>query len=156
MNNIRQVSPEMADKIEKKITPILENIKYQRYIMGEGFERGSKDSGIIRGVVGDVGKLAAEGANLAAQTLKAGAEGKAGPLPLTSTILRPTTSVFQSAKTVVDDVLQARPESKVWQTISDTLEKALNEKDENRRAALLNTLMQYESFRNIITPFKKD
>jgi hypothetical protein len=156
MDNIKQVSPEIANKIEKKITPILENIKYQRYIMGEGFEKGSKDSGIIRGVVGDVGKLAAEGANLAAQTLKAGAEGKAGPLPLTSTILRPTTSVFQSAKQVVDDVLQARPDSKVWQTISDTLEKALNEKDENRRAALLNTLMQYESFRNIITPFKKD
>jgi hypothetical protein len=156
MSNIRQASPEMADDIEKRVTPILENIKYQRYIMGEGFEKGARETGLLRGVVKDIGKLTAEGANLATQTLKAAGQGTAGPIMGTSTLLRPTTSLFQSAKQVVDDVVQARPESKVWQTISETLEKALNEKDENRRAALLNTLMQYESFRNIITPFKKE
>jgi len=156
MENIRQVSPDMADNIEKRVTPLLENIKYQRYIMGEGFEKGSRETGLIKGITKDIGKITAEAANLGAQTLRKAAEGKAGPIPGTSTILRPTTSLFQSAKDVVDDVVQSRPDSTIWKTISDTLEKALNEKDENRRAALLNTLMQYDSFRKIINPLKKE
>lgn len=156
LDNIREVNPELAKNIEEKLKPIIANIKYQRTIMGEGFEKGEARTGLVRGTLKDVGSLVAEGANLAAQTAKAAEAGIQGPLPLTSTLIRPTTSIFQSAKSVVDDILAANPDSKPWKSISETLGKALAEKDENRRAALLNTLMQYESFRNIIGPYKKD
>jgi len=57
---------------------------------------------------------------------------------------------------VADDVLAAKPDSKVWASLSKLLGEALEEKDPNRRAAILNTLMQYESIRNIISPYKKE
>ena len=157
MKNL-EVVPDIAKDFRKKLTPLLEDLQTQRYTEGGGKFEGSRDSGVLKGLIKNIGQYGATGVNLASQVSKAASEGKAGPIPLlpTSTLLRPATSTFQTAKQVADDVLAARPESKFWASLSKLLGEALEEKDPNRRAAILNTLMQYESLRNIISPYKKE
>lgn len=157
MKNL-EVVPDLAKDFRKKLTPLLEDLQTQRYTEGGGKFEGARDSGVIKGLIKNIGQYSATGANLASQISKTASEGKAGPIPLlpTSTLLRPATSTFQTAKQVADDVLAARPDSKVWASLSKLLGEALEEKDPNRRAAILNTLMQYESLRNIISPYKKE
>lgn len=43
----------------------------------------------------------------------------------------------------------------MWKFISGNLEKALNDKDAARRAAMLNTLMQYKVFRDMLNEEEK-
>lgn len=157
MSQLREVVPNVAKKIEDAINPVVKDIQLQRYIEGSGFDKGNKESGFIKGALGDIGKLAAEGTNIAAQTLSAANKGTRGPLPLpTSTMLRPTTSVLQSVKQVSDEILASRPDSKMFAFISKHIETALAEKDEGRRAAILNTLMQYPTFRELFNLRKKE
>ena len=50
----------------------------------------------------------------------------------------------------VDDMLVVDPDNGMYKRVSQGLEDALNQKDEARRAAIMNTLMQYESFRKML------
>jgi len=157
MKNLQEVVPEVAARIKKKLQPVLEDYQVKTFSEGGGLEQGIKQPGAIKGIMGNLAQYGVTGINLASQTAKAVSQGKSGPIPLPlSTIVRPTTSIFETAKRVADDILVSKPESTVWKTMSDMLGRALEEKDETRRAAILNTLMQYESFRKIINPNKEN
>lgn len=157
MKNLEEVVPDVASRIKKKLQPVLEDYQVKTFSEGGGLEQGVKQPGAIKGILGNLAQYGVTGINLASQTAKAVGEGKAGPIPLPiTTLVRPATSVFQTAKDVADDVLRSKPESTVWKTMSEMLGRALQEKDEGRRAAILNTLMQYESFRKIVNPNKKE
>lgn len=157
MKNLQEVVPDVANRIKKKLQPVLEDYQVKTFSEGGGLEQGIKQPGAIKGILGNLAQYGVTGINLASQTAKAVGEGKAGPIPLPiTTMVRPAASVFQTAKQVADDVLRSKPESKVWKTMSEMLGRALEEKNEARRAAILNTLMQYDTFRNIVSPYKKD
>ncbi len=152
MNRMENSFPEVASEFKKSISPIVEELEYRKYIRGEGWDQGRKDTGLIRKGLGDVGALTAEAVNIAAATKSAAAKGKAGPVPLlpVGTALRPVVATLTRAKTAVDKMAQKNPNSATYKMFSDMLNNALELKAESRRAAVLNTLMQYESFRNIV------
>lgn len=156
MTNLQEVVPEVAARIKKKLQPVLEDYQVKTFSEGGGLEQGIKQPGAIKGILGNLAQYGVTGINLASQTAKAVSQGTSGPIPLPfSTLVRPTTSLFQTTKKLVDDILLVKPESTVYKTLSEILGRALEEKDEVRRAAILNTLMQYDSFRKIINPNKE-
>lgn len=157
MTNLQEVVPEVAARIKKKLQPVLEDYQVKTFSEGGGLEQGIKQPGAIKGILGNLAQYGVTGINLASQTAKAVSQGTSGPIPLPfSTLVRPTTSLFQTTKKLVDDILLVKPESTVYKTLSEILGRALEEKDEVRRAAILNTLMQYDSFRKIINPNKEE
>ena len=157
MKNLEDAVPDVAAKIKKKLGPVLDAYTMNSFAEGESLGQGVKQPGVIKGILGNLAQYGVTGINLASQTAKAVSQGKSAPVPLPfSTLVRPTTSLFQTTKQIVDDLLLAKPESTIYKTLSEILGRALEEKDEVRRAAILNTLMQYDSFRKIINPLKKE
>ena len=56
-------------------------------------------------------------------------------------------------KRKVDDRLTKFPNSITYKTFSESLQRAIDAKDEGRRASIINILMQYKTFREM---FKKE
>jgi CRISPR/Cas system CMR-associated protein Cmr5 small subunit len=86
----------------------------------------------------------AVGTGLAANLL-----GQVGKSKTAQTMLRPTIAFLQNKKRAIDDALVVDPDNKILQRVSNGLSDAIASKDETRRAAALNTLMQYESIRKL-------
>ncbi len=151
MEKLKDRFPKVEKKIQKEVAPIVEELNFRKYIRGEGFDRGIKETGFIKKALGDIGKLTAEGVNIAAATKSALSKGTAGPIPLvpTTPILRPTVATLNTFKTKLDQKLAATPDNKPVQMFAAMIKNALDQKDESRRAAMLNTLMQYKSFRDM-------
>lgn len=139
--------PEIAEDIEKSVKPITDDLFMIRYLHGIGFDPALKDTAIVQKVLGPAGKLAAQASNITAQSIEAAKKGVAGPivgLPST-TMIRPTVSVLKSLQSRID------PKSgKIAEMVSERLQDAINAPDEGRRLAILNTLMQYSYFRNMV------
>jgi len=151
MEKLKDKFPEVEKKIQKEVAPIIEELNFRKYIRGEGFDRGNKETGFIKKALGDIGKLSAEGVNLAAATKSALAKGTPGPIPFTPTtaVLRPAVATLNTFKTKLDQKLATNPDNKPVQMFAGMVKNALDQKDESRRAAILNTLMQYKSFRDM-------
>ena len=151
MEKLRDKFPEVEKKIQKEVAPIIEELNFRKYIRGEGFERGIKETGFIKKALGDIGKLTAEGVNIAAATKSALAKGAPGPIPFvpTTPMLRPAVATLNTFKTKLDQKLAVTPDNKPVQMFAAMVKNALDQKDESRRAAMLNTLMQYKSFREM-------
>ena len=151
MEKLKDRFPQVEKNIQKEVAPIVEELNFRKYIRGEGFDRGIKETGFIKKALGDIGKLTAEGVNIAAATKSSLSKGTAGPIPLvpTTPILRPTVATLNTFKTKLDQKLAANPDNKPVQMFAAMVKNALDQKDESRRAAMLNTLMQYKSFRDM-------
>jgi hypothetical protein len=156
MDSLKQAFPDLESKIQGKIKPIVEELDFQRYIEGSGLDRGVKEGGLIKKTVGDVARLGAEGANIMGAIGSAARRGEAGPIPFlpTTTILKPEVSLLSSIKSQIDKKLATQPNNKSFQILSESLQSAIEQQDEVRRAAILNTLMQYPTFRDSINKIK--
>lgn len=151
MDLLGSALPEVADDIEKVIKPAVNEMFMVRYLHGIGFDPALKDTIAVQKVLGSGAKLATQAANLSSQALTAAKKGVTGPivgLP-TSFILRPTVATLRTVKNMVDS--QQGPIPKV---ISEQLQTAINSQDEGRRIAILNTLMSYDYFRNMVKDVK--
>jgi len=143
--------PEVADDIQKVIKPAALDLFMIRYLHGIGFDPALKDTAIVQKILGPGAKIATQAANLSAQALQAAKKGVSGPivgLP-TTTMLRPTVSTLKSLKNRTDSMKGPIPEM-----ISERLQAAINAPDEGRRIAILNTLMSYDYFRNMVKDVK--
>ena len=159
MEQLEGSFPELADKIKSEISPIIDKLQFKSYVETGAMDSGVKEPGIVKSFIGNVGQLGASAANIGSQIYSAAEKGMPGPLKLgvtvpTTTILRPVASTLTSMKTTVDDMITARAsrgaDPGIWKGISEKIDNALMEKDEARRAAILNTLMQYSVFRNLV------
>lgn len=153
MDVIGQSSPSVVQKIKSTIEPVKETAEFLRYTEGQGgISPRTSDRGFIGNLLGDVGRYGAEAVNIATATKAAARAGKAGPIPgiPTTTMIRPTVSGLSSAKTIIDSKIAAEPNNKVYPIFSQLLDNALQQKDDSRRAAILNTLMQYKTFREMV------
>jgi hypothetical protein len=152
MELLREAIPELADVIDSRIKPALADLELQRYIEGAGFDQSVKDSGILRKVIGDVGRLGTQAANITSQTLQAARKGEAGPITgiPTSTMLKPAISTLNSLKTKIDFKLESSPNNKVYQFFSKSIDEAIQNQDEGRRIAVLNILNQYAPIREML------
>lgn len=144
---LAQAFPELADTINKRIKPVTDDLFMVRYLHGLGFDPALKDTAVIQKVLGPAAKLTAQTANIVGQISTAAKKGVSGPvvgIP-TTTLLRPTKSVLESLKRRVEN--RPGPVSKM---ITERLQDALSASDEGRRIAILNTLMQYSYFRDLV------
>jgi hypothetical protein len=152
LERLREALPEVADEIEVRTRDLVKNLEIQRYIEGAGFDQAIKESGILKQIAGDVGKTATQGANIIGQVETADRQGKPGPIAFvpTSTILKPGVSTLSTIKDKLDFKLMQNPDNKVYKIFSEMVNNAINNQDQGRRVAIINTLMQYESFRNFM------
>jgi hypothetical protein len=141
MKELGKASPNLAQKIKASVDPVVKVNEYLRYTEGQaGAGPRTTDRGLIGGVISDIGKYGVEGANLAAYLVSR--------QPIQTT-LRPTVATLNTFKTKLDQKLIANPDNKPVQMFAGMVKNALDQQDESRRAAMLNTLMQYKSFRDM-------
>lgn len=153
MSSLKEAVPELANEIEERVKPVLADLELQRYIEGAGFDQSVKESGILKKLAGDVFRTGTQATNIAAQTIAAARKGEAGPivgLP-TTTLMKPGVSTLASLKTKVDNKLVSNPNNKVYKTFSEMIDSAIENQDEGRQIAVLNTLMQYEPIRKMMS-----
>jgi hypothetical protein len=159
MTNLKESFPELAKQIDERVQPVVDKLQLKSYMETGSLDASGEKSGIIKSAIGNLGQLGVSGLNLAAQTTAAANKGIRGPFKLgssvpTSTMLRPSVSTLTSLKNSVDEIVELRKfkggDPGVFKMISERLDDALKEKDEARRAAIINTLMQYSFFRNIL------
>ena len=142
MERLAEGSPKLAQLIKEKIDPVIKVNEYLRFTgnMGAGPRTSDTSGGIIGKTIGEIGKYGAQGTNIATYL--------ASRQPV-KTLLRPTVATLNKFKTSLDQQVMANPNSKTLQMFSGMVKNALDQKDESRRAAILNTLMQYKSFREL-------
>jgi hypothetical protein len=149
---LKQAIPEVAEEIEKRTTGLVKDLELQRYIEGAGFDQSLKESGILKKLMGDIGQTTTQAANVVGQVQSAARQGKAGPISFipTSTILKPGVSTLSSIKDKLDFKIMQNPKNPVYKTFAGMIENAINNQDEGRRIAIMNTLMQYSTFREFL------
>jgi hypothetical protein len=159
LGNLKRSFPELGKEIEEKVSPVVDKLELKSYLETGSLDASGEKSGIIKSFLGNMGQLGVGAANIGAQTLEAAEKGIAGPLKLgatvpTSTMIRPGVSALTSLKSAVDEIIEVRKfrgsDPGVFKMISEKLQTALAEKDPARRAAIINTLMQYSVFRNLL------
>jgi hypothetical protein len=157
LTNLRKAYPELATKIEQTIEKPMNLYEIKKFSEGASLgESGTKESGIIKQAMAIPGSIIAGGANLLGQVKGAANAGKSGPIPLASSTMRPAVSTLSSIKEGVEGLKKTHPNSPMLGFISESIDRALAEKDEGRRAAILNTLMQYKTFRDMFNINKED
>lgn len=157
LENLRKAYPELATKIEKTIEKPLNLYEIKKFSEGASLgESGTKEAGIIKGLMAVPGSIMTGGANLLGQVKGAARSGTSGPIPMASSTIRPAVSTLTSIKEGVERLRQKSPNSSMLKFISEHIDNALNEKDEGRRAAVLNTLMQYKTFRDMFNINKEE
>jgi hypothetical protein len=144
MQNLEQALPEVKAQLEKDLKPILGDIEVFRYMQGGTIEPNLREKGISRKLT----DLPVEIPNVIAQIGAAAKKGVKGPIPYlpTTTLVSPDTSVLRTIKDTMDNdpVVGNSP---VMKYMSNYLSQAIEQKDEMRRMAILNTLMSYAPFR---------
>ena len=149
MEYLRKDFPDLADNIETQIGKAVDDLQFLRYTQEGSLDTPIKEAGIIKSAMGNIGQYFASGSNLLSQTLTAAQKGEAGIIPGTSTVIRPGVSALNSIKKRIDRRIEVSP-SPVLETLSEMIDRALAEKDAGRRAAMLNTLMQYGPIRDMM------
>jgi hypothetical protein len=150
LENLRKAYPELASRVEKTIEKPMGLYEIKKFSEGASLgESGTKESGLIKQAMTIPGSIIAGGANLLGQVKGAAIAGRSGPIPMASSTMRPTTSTLNSIRSGVDGLITKHPESSMLKFIATHIDSALAENDEGRRAAILNTLMQYKTFRDM-------
>jgi hypothetical protein len=157
LENLRKAYPELAAKIEKTIEKPMNLYEIKKFSEGASLgEAGTKEAGIIKQAMAIPGSILAGGANLLGQVKGAANTGARGPIPMATSTLRPAVSTLSSIKEGVEGLRKTHPNSPMLGLISESIDRALAEKDEGRRAAILNTLMQYKTFRDMFNINKEE
>jgi hypothetical protein len=148
----------LAEEVQQITKKPVEKLEVKKFLEGAKLGDSAKETGLIKSVVGAAGQIAATGANVAGQIKGAASRGASGPIPglPTSLATRPVVRTLTVAKQSVDDIARANPNSPVWKYMGEQIDLALSTKDEVRRAAILNSLMQYESFRKLLGDDKEE
>jgi hypothetical protein len=158
LEEMRKSYAPLAEKVEQITRKPVEKLEVKKFLEGAKLGDSAKETGLIKSVIGAAGQVAATGANIAGQIKGAAARGASGPIPglPTSLATRPIVTTLTVAKQSIDDVARANPDSPVWKFMGEQVDQALSTKDEVRRAAILNSLMQYESFRKLVGDGQKE
>jgi hypothetical protein len=141
IQNLKKVNPELADKFNEITEPAIKKLESQKFLEGSKLGEGPRDSGALKQLITAPSIVTGLTGNVMAQALKS-QPAKA--------ILRPTLSYLERSKRKVSDALVVDPSNTLLKRLEAGLNNALSEKDESRRAAILNTLMQYESVRKLL------
>jgi len=149
MEYLRKDFPDLANDIETEIGKAVDDLQFLRYTQEGSLDTPIKEAGIIKSAMGNIGQYFASGSNLLSQTLTAAQKGEMGIIPGASTVIRPGVSALNSIKKRIDRRIEVSP-SPILETLSGMIDKALAEKDAGRRAAMLNTLMQYGPIRDMM------
>jgi hypothetical protein len=158
LEEMRKSYSPLAEEVEQITKKPVEKLEVKKFLEGAKLGDSAKETGLIKSVIGAAGQVAATGANIAGQIRGAASRGASGPIPGLPTSLgtRPIVRTLTVAKQSIDDVARANPNSPVWKYMGEQIDQALSTKDEVRRAAILNSLMQYESFRKLVGDVKKE
>jgi hypothetical protein len=140
IKDLEKANPKLAEEFKKISEPAINLIENKKFLEGAKLGEGPKDVSALRQFV----TAPAVGTGLAANLL-----GQVSKSKTAQTMLRPTVAFLQNKKRVIDDALVVDPDNKILQRVSNGLSDAIASKDETRRAAMLNTLMQYESIRKL-------
>lgn len=157
LENLRKAYPDLAAKIETTIEKPMNLYEIKKFSEGASLgEAGTKEAGIVKQAMAIPGSILAGAANLAGQVKGAANTGARGPIPMATSTLRPAVSTLSSIKEGVEGLRKTHPNSPMLGLISESIDRALAEKDEGRRAAILNTLMQYKTFRDMFNINKEE
>lgn len=158
LEEMRKSYAPLAQEVEEITKKPVEKLEVKKFLEGAKLGDSAKETGLIKSVIGAAGQVAATGANIAGQIRGAASRGVAGPIPgmPTSLATRPIVRTLTVAKQSIDDIARANPDSPVWKFMGEQVDQALASKDEVRRAAILNSLMQYESFRKLVGEDNKE
>lgn len=133
LENLRKANPELAKTFENIVQPAVTSLENKRFLEGAKLGESPREIGMLRSVLSAPGQVLGFGANIAAQ-VKTPRMGVAGVMYM---------------KEAVDKRLEQSPDSPLYLYFSKMLQNALDVKNEGRRAAILNTLNQYKSFRQM-------
>ena len=157
LDNLRKAYPELAARVEKTVEKPVHLFEMKKFSEGASLgDSGMKESGIVKQALSIPGSIIAGGANLLGQMKGAANTGSKGPIPMASSTMRPTTSTLNSIRSGVDGLIKKYPQSSMLNFIATHIDSALAENDEGRRAAILNTLMQYKTFRDMFNINKEE
>lgn len=133
--NLYKANKELGKKFEAITKPRILEMENKKFLQGSKLGEESKE-GVLQAFITAPAKAAGLTANIGAQI------GQKVQSPVVSGMLR--------AKNVIDSELsKSATPSPLLQFFSKALENAVESKSDSRRAAILNTLSQYEYFRNI-------
>ena len=145
LENLEDADPDLLKEINENVMPAIESLKELRYVKGGGFDKGGQDTPLVEKskMGGIVGRTAAQLGNIAAQTISAAKQGKPGPIEYlpTTFILNPDLKIL--------NLLRDKAQQNNINWAIEALDKAINSNDRSKRMALLNTLMQYKSMREL-------
>ena len=133
VEDLGKANPELAKTFENIVKPAVTSLENKRFLEGAKLGESPREIGLLRSFISAPGQVLGFAANVAAQT-KAPRPGLAGVMYM---------------KESVDRRLQEYPDSALYSYFSKMLQNAVDVKDEGRRAAILNTLNQYKSFREM-------
>lgn len=140
IKDLERANPQLAEQFKKISEPAINLIESKKFLEGTKLGEGPKDVSALNQLVTAPAVAVGLGLNVLGQVKTS---------KTAQTMLRPTVAYLQNKKRVIDDALVVDPDNKILQRVSNGLSDAIASKDETRRAAILNTLMQYESIRKL-------
>lgn len=136
INDLEKANPKLATAFREITEPRIIELENKKFLEGAKLGEGPKESTVIKQfVTGPATQVAGQAANIMAQP--------GFSLP------RLGVTGLNYMKQQIDNRLARSPESITYKTFSESLQRAIDSKDEARRAAILNTLMQYKAFREM-------
>jgi hypothetical protein len=133
--NLYKANKNLGKKFEEITKPRILEMENKKFLQGAKLGEESKE-GVLQSIITGPAKLAGLGANVTAQI------GNKMQSPIVSGMLR--------AKNIIDsEISKSSAPNSLLQFFSTALQNAVETKSDTRRAAILNTLNQYEYFRNI-------
>jgi hypothetical protein len=136
ISDLEKSSPKLAAAFREITEPRIIELENKKFLEGAKLGEGPKESTVIKQfVTGPATQVAGQAANIMAQP--------GFSLP------RLGVTGLNYMKQQIDNRLAKSPESITYKTFSESLQRAIESKDEARRAAILNTLMQYKAFREM-------
>ena len=136
ISDLEKSSPKLAAAFREITEPRIIELENKKFLEGAKLGEGSKENTVIKQfVTGPATQVVGQAANIMAQP--------GFSLP------RLGVTGLNYMKQQIDDRLAKSPESITYKTFSESLQRAIESKDEARRAAILNTLMQYKAFREM-------
>lgn len=134
IKDLQKANSSLADQFQKITKPSILDMENKKFLQGSKLGEESKE-GVLQTAVTAPAKLFGTLGNIAAQT--------------STKTQSPVIAGMLKAKNVIDDGLQKDPENTLLRFFSSALKSGIDEKDAVRRAAILNTLNQYQSFRKL-------
>jgi hypothetical protein len=140
IDELEKANPDIAKQFREVTEPAIKELENRKFLEGTRLGEGPRDQGALKTLVTAPAVATALTGNLLAQATKSSSA---------KSLMRPSVQFLESLKNKIDDKIVVEPTNPVLKFISKSLENALSEKNEARRAATLNTLMQYETIRKL-------